>query len=125
MATIKSGTFTPIDWDKITSVPSHSITGINASAITANTITYNMPGSLLDYNMEYDMDWLAAAQMPQHEMELMFKKELAQKLAEKMIADGHIVFTKQNFNERHVVRFKAYTWVGNKEFIEQQRKNNR
>jgi hypothetical protein len=59
------------------------------------------------------------------EMEGRFKKEMAVKLAEKMITDGHIVFTKQDMMAENKIRYKAYTWVGNKDFIEQQRKNKR
>jgi hypothetical protein len=55
-------------------------------------------------------------------MEAMFKKEMAVKLAEKMIADGHILFTKQDILAENKLRYKAYTWVGNKDFIEQRRK---
>ena len=97
----------------------------NMGSITSSGITtYSLPGAMLDYSFEHDMDFLKSSGLPQHEQERIFKKELAQKLVEKMIDDGHIVFTKQNIMEYHKIRFKAYTWVGNKDFIEQQRKNN-
>jgi hypothetical protein len=115
--------FTPLDWSKITIKDSDrglsSITGINTKW------NLNLPGALLDYSFEYDFDYLRASGLPEDEQNRIFKKELATKLVEKMIEDGHIVFTKQALMERHAVRFRAYTWVGNKDFIEQQRKNKR
>lgn len=121
MAIVNTGTFKPLDWDNI-SVPydqAHTITGIN----TAGTISYNLPGNLINYTMDYDMYVLEDSGMKQDEMEKMFKTQLAEQLARKMLADGHIVFTKQQSAENSRVYFRAYTWVGNKEFIEQQRKN--
>lgn len=116
-----SGTFVPIDWNKhaikVGDLDSYSITGVNASSITTA-----WPGELIDYTMEHDRDWLDASGTPKDQMEAIFKKEMAVKLAEKMIADGHVLFTKQDIMHNHTVRYKAYTWVGNKSFIEQQRK---
>ena len=115
--------FKPLDWDKMSiKIPDGQTF---SGAITANTIHYNLPGQLLDYSFEYDMDFLKASGLPEDEQNKIFKKELATKLVEKMIDDGHILFTKQAMMERHAVRFRAYTWVGNKDFIEQQRKNKR
>lgn len=116
-----SSTWTKIDWDKI-AVPSDQLIG---STISSGLVQYNLPGELLDYSFEYDMDFLKASGLPEDEQNRIFKKELATKLVEKMIDDGHILFTKQAMMERHAVRFRAYTWVGNKDFIEQQRKNKR
>ena len=113
-------TWTKKDWDKI-AIPSDQLIG---STISSGLVQYNLPGSLLDYSFEYDMDFLKASGLPEDEQNKIFKKELATKLVEKMIDDGHILFTKQAMMERHAVRFRAYTWVGNKDFIEQQRKNN-
>lgn len=113
-------TWTKKDWDKI-AIPSDQLIG---STISSGLVQYNLPGSLLDYSFEYDMDFLKASGLPEDEQNRIFKKELATKLVEKMIDDGHILFTKQAMMERHAVRFRAYTWVGNKDFIEQQRKNN-
>ncbi len=115
--------FRPLDWDnlRIPYDPSNTITGIN----TAGTISYNLPGALINYAMDYDMDTLIGSGMKQDEMESMFKKQLAEELARKMLADGHIVFTKQNHEATRRVYFRAYTWVGTKDFIEQQRKNKR
>lgn len=113
--------FTPLDWSKITIKDSDrglsSITGVNTQW------NLNLPGALLDYSFEYDMDSLKTSGLPEDEQNRIFKKELATKLVEKMIEDGHILFTKQALMERHAVRFRAYTWVGNNDFIEQQRKN--
>lgn len=123
MAIIDNNTsvFKPLDWDRITIDERHrglsSITGINTQW------NLNLPGALLDYSFEYDMDFLKASGLPEDEQNRIFKKELATKLVEKMIEDGHILFTKQALMERHAVRFRAYTWVGNNDFIEQQRKN--
>ena len=113
--------FTPIDWDQMSIKIPHGQTF--SGAITANTVHYNLPGALLDYSFEYDMDFLKASGLPEDEQNRIFKKELATKLVEKMIEDGHIVFTKQAMMDRHQVRYRAYTWVGNNDFIEQQRKN--
>lgn len=121
MAISNTSVFKPIDWDKMIiradSVYSGTVTGIDTSSITTS-----LPGDLLEYTMEYDMDELKASGLPEDQQEAIFKKELAAKLVEKMIADGHIVFTKQSFMAEWKMRFKAYTWVGNKSFIEQQRK---
>ncbi len=115
--------FRPLDWDnlRIPYDPSNTITGIN----TAGTISYNLPGALINYAMDYDMDTLIGSGMKQDEMESMFKKQLAEELARKMLADGHIVFTKQRDEASRKMRYRSYTWVGNKDFIEQQRKNKR
>jgi hypothetical protein len=117
-----TGTFKPLDWDSI-AIPSSSIGG----TISAGTIKYdyNLPGELLDYTMRYDMDWIHASGMPEAELNLHVKRELAAKLAQHMMNFGHIEFTKQTDLADNSVRFKAYTWVGNKAFIEQQRKNKR
>lgn len=114
-----SSTWKPVDWDKIV-VRSDQMIG---STISSGLVQYNLPGALLDYSFEYDMDFLKASGLPEDEQNRIFKKELATKLAEKMVEDGHIVFTKQAFMDRHQVRYRAYTWVGNNDFIEQQRKN--
>ena len=114
--------FKPLDWDSITIKDTNSIgtiTGINTQW------NLNLPGELLDHSFEYDMDYLKASGLPEDEQNRIFKKELATKLVEKMIEDGHILFTKQAMMDRHQVRYRAYTWVGNKDFIEQQRKNKR
>ena len=121
MATTKISdldTFKPINWDSI-AIPVNSI-----GSITTGTIKYdyNLPGELLDYTMRHDMDWIHASGMPEAELNLHVKRELAGKLAEKMMEDGHIMFTKQVDHADNSVRYKAYTWVGNKDFIEQQRK---
>ena len=112
--------FKPLDWDSLTIQDTGTI-------ITANNLqwNHNLPGQLLDYSFEYDMDFLRSSGLPEDEQNRIFKKELATKLVEKMIEDGHIVFTKQAMMERHQVRYRAYTWVGNNDFIEQQRKNKR
>jgi hypothetical protein len=124
MATTKISdldTFKPLDWDSI-AIPVNSIAGGN---ITAGTIKYdyNLPGELLDYTMKYDLDWIHASGMSEGDLHNYLKKELAGKLAEKMMEDGHFSFTKQMDHADNSVRYKAYTWVGNKDFIEQQRKN--
>ena len=122
-----TGTIKPLDWNKI-SVPIDSISGgttVSGGSITAvDTFsgTQVWPGRMVDYTMEHDKSWLMASGRDQDEMEAMFKKEMAVKLAEKMIADGHIVFTKQDILAENKFRYKAYTWVGNKDFIEQRRK---
>ncbi|NBO69861.1 hypothetical protein EBV26_05155 [bacterium] len=115
--------FRPLDWDslRIPYDPSNTITGIN----TAGTISYNLPGELLQYSMDYDIDAMNGSGLPQDEMETMFKKQLSEELAKKMVADGHIVFTKQYHEETRKMRYRSYAWVGNKDFIEQQRKNKR
>ncbi len=115
--------FKPLDWDSITV---KDVNSIGATITAANTQwNLNLPGQLLDYSFEYDMDFLEASGLPQDEQYRIFKKELATKLVEKMIDDGHIVFTKQSVMDQFKVRYRAYTWVGNKDFIEQQRKNKR
>ena len=112
--------FKPLDWDSLTIQDT-------GATITANNLqwNHNLPGQLLDYSFEYDMDFLRSSGLPEDEQNRIFKKELATKLVEQMIDDGHILFTKQSLMERHTIRFRAYTWVGNKDFIEQQRKNKR
>ena len=114
--------FKPLDWKKI-SVPIDSISSGSITATGTFTGTETWPGNLVDYTMEHDKSWLMASGRDQDEMEAMFKKEMAVKLAEKMIADGHILFTKQDIPAENKFRYKAYTWVGNKDFIEQRRKN--
>lgn len=115
----ESGTFTPLDWDRL------PVGRFPSGAITAGTIKYeyNLPGELLDYTMMYDIDWILASGMSEDDLHNYLKKELAVKLAEKMLEDEHFSFTKQTDPATRSVRFKAYTWVGNKDFIEQQRKN--
>jgi hypothetical protein len=117
-----SGTFKPMDWDSI-AIPVDRMTGsIGATTITN---TFNLPGELLDYTMKYDMDWIRASGWSEQDLHDHLKKELATKLAQQMMDNGHIAFTKQTDPTTNSVRFKAYTWVGNKAFIEQQRKNKR
>ena len=114
--------FRPMDWDSLR-IPSGSIGGtISAAPIKYD---YNLPGELLDYTMRYDMDWIHASGMPEAELNLHVKRELAAKLAQHMMDNGHFSFTKQVDHADNSVRYKAYTWVGNKDFIEQQRKNKR
>ena len=108
--------FKPVDWDKM-KISADGFTGINASSITTA-----LPGNLLEYTMEYNIDELKESGLPEDQQEAVFKKELATQLVTKMMEDGHIVFTKQSFMAEWKMRFKAYTWVGNKSFIEQQRK---
>ena len=117
-------TFKPTNWDSI-AIPVNSIPN---STITANTIKYdyNFPGELLDLTVKHDLDYLRVASgSAPHHLELAIKKDMAAKLAQQMMDDGHIVFTKQQDMADNSMRFKAYTWVGNKDFIEQQRKNKR
>ncbi len=121
MALGNTGTFKPLDWNNI-SIPASSISSGTITGVNASSITQVWPGELIDYTMEHDRDWLDASGTPKDQMEAIFKKEMAVKLAEKMIADGHVVFTKQDIMEWNKVRYKAYTWVGNKDFIEQRRK---
>ena len=120
-----SNTWKPNDWDSI-AIPVDRMTGsIGAITATSMKYDYNLPGELLDYTMKYDMDWIEASGMPEVELNLHVKRELAAKLAQQMMDDGHIVFTKQQDMADNSMRYKAYTWVGNKDFIEQQRKNKR
>jgi hypothetical protein len=114
-----TNTFKPINWDRI-AVPVDSIGG----SISAGTINYNydLPGELLDFQMKHDLDHIRASGMSEEDLNNHIKKELATKLAAKMMEDGHIMFTKQVDHADNSVRYKAYTWVGNKDFIEQQRK---
>jgi len=109
-------TFKPMDWY---SIPN--------STITAGTINYNydLPGELLDYTIKHDLNYLMGSGSSPDDMELAIKKDMAMKLAQKMMEDGHFVFTKQMDQADNSMRYKAYTWVGNKDFIEQQRKNKR
>ena len=122
MAISNTSVFKPVDWDKMRisadSIYPGGITGVNASSIKTQ-----WPGELLEYTIEYKMDELKMSGLPEDQQEAIFKKELASKLVAKMIDEGHIVFTKQSFMAEWKMRFKAYTWVGNKSFIEQQRKN--
>jgi hypothetical protein len=114
--------FRPMDWDSLR-IPSSGIGGtISAAPIKYD---YNLSGELLDYTMKYDLDWILASGMSEEDLQNYLKKELAGKLAEKMMEDGHFSFTKQMDHADNSVRYKAYTWVGNKDFIEQQRKNKR
>ena len=122
MALGNTGTFKPLDWNDI-SIPVNSISIGTITGVNANSITQVWPGALIDYTMEHDKSWLMASGEDQDEMEAIFKKEMAVKLAEKMIDDGHILFTKQDIPAENKFRYKAYTWVGNRDFIEQQRKN--
>ena len=123
MTISNTSVFKPVDWDKMKisadSIYPGGITGINANSI----IKTQWPGELLEYTIEYNMDELKMSGLPEDQQEAIFKKELASKLVAKMIEDGHIIFTKQSFMAEWKMRFKAYTWVGNKSFIEQQRKN--
>lgn len=117
-----TNTFKPMDWDSV-AIPVDTMTGsIGATTITN---TFNLPGELLDYTMKYDMDWIRASGWSEQDLHDHVKKELAVKLAQQMMDNGHIEFTKQTDLADNSVRFKAYTWVGNKDFIEQQRKNKR
>jgi hypothetical protein len=119
-----TGTFKPIDWDSI-AIP---VNGISGGSITAAPIKYdyNLPGELLDLTVKHDLDYLRVASgSSPDDMELAIKKDMAMKLAQKMMEDGHFVFTKQMDQADNSMRYKAYTWVGNKDFIEQQRKNKR
>lgn len=120
MAISNTSVFKPLDCDKQLIQGSTFPSGINTSSITAV-----WPGELLEYNMEYDIDELKMSGLPEDQQNEIFKKELATQLVNKMMADGHIVFTKQSLMAEWKMRFKAYTWVGNKDFIEQQRKNKR
>ena len=117
-------TFKPIDWDKI-AVPIDSISGGSITAVNTLGTTISLPGELLQYSMDYDIDAIEYSGMKQDELELIFKKQLAEGLVAKMIADGHIVFTKQRDEADRKMRYRSYTWVGNKDFIEQQRRNKR
>ena len=114
-----TSTFKPTNWDRI-AVPVDSIGG----SISAGTINYNydLPGELLDFQMKHNLDYIRASGMSEEDLNNHIKKELATKLAAKMMEDGHIMFTKQVDHADNSVRYKAYTWVGNKDFIEQQRK---
>jgi len=114
-----SGFFKPLEWKNNISVP---IDSISSGSITAVNIPASLPGNLVDYTVEHDKSWLMASGRDIHDIEVEFKKEMAVKLAEKMIADGHIIFTKQDMLAENKFRYKAYTWVGNKDFIEQRRK---
>jgi hypothetical protein len=127
MATTKISdldTFKPLDWDSI-AIPVNSISGGSITAAAPIKYDYNLPGELLDYTMKYDLNWILASGMSEDDLHNYLKKELAGKLAEKMMEDGHFSFTKQVDHADNSVRYKAYTWVGNKDFIEQQRKNKR
>ncbi len=117
--------FRPMDWDNLR-IPSSGISGGSITAVPVQTtFTGNLPGELLDYTTKYDLDWVLASGMSEEDLNNHLKKELAAKLAAQMMEDGHIMFTKQVDHLSNTVRYKAYTWVGNKDFIEQQRKNKR
>ena len=118
-----TNTYKPMDWDSV-AIPVDSLSGGTITAST-NTFSGNLPGELLDYTMKYDMDWIRASGWTEQDLHDHLKKELAAKLAQQMMNNGHIEFTKQTDLADNSVRFKAYTWVGNKAFIEQQRKNKR
>ena len=118
------GPFKPMDWDSI-AIPVDTMTGSIGANTFTGTLQYNLPGELLDYTMKYDMDWIRASGWSEQDLHDHLKKELAAKLAQQMMDNGHIEFTKQTDPATNSVRFKAYTWVGNKDFIEQQRKNKR
>jgi hypothetical protein len=118
-----SGTFKPMYWDSI-AIPVDSLSGGTITAAT-NTFSGNLPGELLDYTMRYDMDWILASGMSEQDLHNHLKRELAAKLAAKMMEDGHFVFTRQTDPAANSVSYRAYTWVGNNAFIEQQRKNKR
>ena len=123
MAISETGTFKPLDWDSISiSIP---VDSLYSGTITAATNTYNLPGELLDLTLKQDLTSLMGSGSSPDDMELAIKKDMAMKLAQKMMDDGHIVFTKQTDVADNSMRYKAYTWVGNKDFIEQQRKNKR
>ena len=117
-----TNTYKPMDWDSI-AIPVNSLSGGTITAST--TFSGNLPGELLDYTMKYDLDWIRASGWTEQDLHDHLKKELAAKLAQQMMDNGHIEFTKQTDLADNSVRFKAYTWVGNKAFIEQQRKNKR
>jgi hypothetical protein len=115
--------FKPLGWNKI-SIPVDSLSNGTISAAPIK-YDYNLPGELLDLTLKHDLNYLMSSGSSPHDMELAIKKDMAMKLAQKMMDDGHIVFTKQQDMADNSMRFKAYTWVGNKDFIEQQRKNKR
>jgi len=130
MAVYPKGTvpFKPMDWDKVpdwSGMPTVNGTAFNGTVVTGNlttsgTISQRMPGALIDYQMKYDLDLVE--KMHEAKLNLELKRDMAVKLAEKMMEDGHIVFTKQTFPQLNEIHYRAYTWVGNKDFIEQQRK---
>lgn len=119
----------PMDWDKVpdwSGMPTVNGTAFNGTVVTGNlttsgTISQRMPGALIDYQMKYDLDLVE--KMHEAKLNLELKRDMAVKLAEKMMEDGHIVFTKQAFPHENEMRYRAYTWVGDKNFIEQQRKS--
>ena len=115
--------YKPLDWNDI-AIPVNSLSG---GTITSGTVQnmYSLPGELLDYTMKYDMDWIRASGWDEQDLHDHLKKELAAKLAAKMMEDGHFVFTRRTDPAADSVSYRAYTWVGNKAFIEQQRKNKR
>ena len=113
----------PLDWNSV-AIPVDSLSSGTITGVT-NTFTANLPGELLDLTVKHDLTYLMGSGSSPHVMELTIKKDMAMKLAEKMMDDGHIVFTKQTDMADNSMRYKAYTWVGNKDFIEQQRKNKR
>jgi hypothetical protein len=113
--------FKPMDWDSI-AIPVNGISGGSITATNTLGTTISLPGELLDYTMKYDLHWIEASGMSEEDLHSQLKRELAVKLATKMMEDGHFVFTKQVDHADNSIRYKAYTWVGNKDFIEQQRK---
>ena len=123
MAIDNTGTFKPWDLNSI-AIPVNSL---SSGSITAAPIKYdyNLPGELLDLTLKHDLNYFLGSGSSPDDMELAIKKDMAMKLAQKMMDDGHIVFTKQQDMADNFMRYKAYTWVGNKDFIEQQRKNKR
>ena len=104
--------YKPVDWDSV-AIPVNSLSGGTITAST-NTFSGNLPGELLDYTIKYDLDWILASGMSEQDLHNYLKKELAEKLAQQMMDNGHIEFTKQTDFATNSVRYKAYTWVGNK-----------
>ena len=87
-----TGTFKPIDWDKI-AIPVNGISGGSITATNTLGTTISLPGELLDYTMKYDLHWIEASGLTEQELHSQLKRELAIKLATKMMEDGHFVFT--------------------------------
>jgi hypothetical protein len=121
MAIDNTGTLWLWDLNSI-AIPDNSLSSGNITAAPIK-YDYNLPGELLDLTVKQDhLDYLMGSGSSPDDMELAIKKDMAMKLAQKMMDDGHIVFTKQQDMADNSMRYKAYTWVGNKDFIEQQRK---
>jgi len=112
--------FKPLDWDSIT-IPMDKLSGSTITATNKLGTTISLPGELLDFQMKHDLDYIKASGLPEEDLNNLLKKEMATKLAQKMMDDGHILFTKQTDLADNSIRYRAYTWVGNKNFIEQQR----